>query len=61
MTKDPIIAEIHAVRRQLWHESGGTSRKFADYLRKHEASRGVQPVSLEEWKRRNAVRRKPTL
>lgn len=59
MSKDPIIAEIHAVRRQLWRESGGTSQKFAQYLRKHEAERDVRIISLDEWKRQAAARRKP--
>ncbi|GEM_PF-2479103 len=60
MTKDPIIAEIHAVRRQMWQESGGTSQKFADYIRKHEADRNVRTISLADWKRQNADRQKPT-
>jgi hypothetical protein len=59
MTKDPIIAEIHAIRRQLWLESGGTPRQYSEYLQKQMEKRKTTSISLAEWKLRNASRPRP--
>ncbi len=58
MTKDPIIAEIHTVRRDLWRKSGGNSQKFSEYLRKRQTKRNMATVSLDEWKRRRLAGRR---
>jgi hypothetical protein len=36
MRKNPILKELHDIRRDLLKENGGTLDKFADYLRRRE-------------------------
>jgi hypothetical protein len=37
--RDPIVAEIHEVRRRIWEESGGAIEAFLAYL-----VRGARPL-----------------
>ena len=52
MSNDPIVAEIHKIREQMWEECHGSTEEFAarqmEFQRKHPEGL-IDPV---EWKKR---------
>ena len=58
MPTDPIIAEIHRIREQLWRQCHGSAEEMARRQRKlHQLdkNRMVDPV---KWKKQRAAQRK---
>ena len=47
MAEDPIVDEIHRVRREISAEFAGDVHAFFEYLRKREADRPGEVITLE--------------
>jgi len=47
MPEDPIVKEIHRVRREIAAEFAGDIHAFFEYLRRREVARPDQVVTLE--------------
>ena len=52
MTQDPIVAEIHRVREQLWQECHGSAEEMAERQRRLQEQSKDRLIDPEEWKRR---------
>jgi hypothetical protein len=58
MTKDPIIAEIHRIREQLWEDCHGSAEEMAQrqvQIQEQNKGRVIDPV---EWTRKRKAKRK---
>jgi hypothetical protein len=58
--RDPIVEEVHQVRRELWEESGGDLNKLIEKLRAIEAEERHRVVSLERLKELKKAKATPT-
>jgi hypothetical protein len=54
MWKDPIVEEIHAIRREISRECGDDLAKIMDRLRSHEAMSSGPLIDKDELRRRTA-------
>ena len=54
--KDPIIAEIHRVREEIWEECHGSVREMAEKQRQVQKEFADRLIDPEEWNRRRADR-----
>jgi hypothetical protein len=52
MMEDPIIDEIHEVRRRIFEECGGDLERYFERLKAAEAMNKDRLVTLEEVQRR---------
>ena len=52
MTQDPIVAEIHRIREQLWKECHGSVEEMAERQRRLQQQNKERLIDPEEWKRR---------
>jgi hypothetical protein len=52
MMEDPIIDEIHEVRRRIFEECGGDLKRYFERLKAAEAMNKDRLVTLEEVQRR---------
>ena len=50
--KDPIVEEVHDIRRQMMAEFGNDFHKLCEYLRAKEKEHPERYVSVEELKAR---------
>jgi hypothetical protein len=57
MNDDPIVAEVHRARRELWEKCGRDWQKLANYLRAREAQ---HPERVLQPKQVNRPKTKPT-
>jgi predicted nuclease of restriction endonuclease-like RecB superfamily len=57
MTKDPIIAEIHRIREQLWRECHGSAEEMAERQRRLQEQDKSRLIDPEELKQRRKARR----
>jgi hypothetical protein len=58
--KDPIVAEVHRVRHELWDECGGDLQKLIEKLKAIEAKERHRVVSLERLKELKKAEPSPT-
>jgi hypothetical protein len=59
MRNDPIVKEIHEIRRRIWEECGGTVEGLIAHLKAAEQQHKDWLVMMEEVQRRAAASRKP--
>ncbi len=52
MTSDPIVAEIHRIREQLWEQCHGSVEEMAERQRRLQQQNQGRLIDPEEWKRR---------
>lgn len=52
MTPDPIVAEIHRVREQLWEECHASAEEMAERQRGLQQRHSERLIDPEEWKSR---------
>jgi hypothetical protein len=50
--KDPIIAEIHRVREQIWKECHENGHEFAMRQREVQRQYADRLIDVAQWKRR---------
>ena len=63
MVEDPIVEEIHEIRRKMWKECGEDIEKFLDMIGHLESKDAIRISSAEELKafmssRENAAQEK---
>jgi len=58
MTQDPIVAEIHRVREQLWQECHGSAEEMAQRQRRLQEQSRDRLVDPVEWKRRRMMEKR---
>lgn len=58
--KDPIVEEVHRVRRELWDECKGDIQKLIVKLKAVEAKERHRVVSLERLKELKKAKPSPT-
>ena len=54
MTRDPIVAELHRIREQLWEECHGSAEAMADRQQRVQQDCQDRLIDLEAWRRRKA-------
>lgn len=52
MTEDPIVAEIHRIREQLWRDCHGSIEQMAERQRRLQTQNKDRLIDPDEWKRR---------
>lgn len=52
MSQDPIVAEIHRIREQLWKECHGSAEEMAERQRRLQEQNKDRLIDPEEWKQR---------
>lgn len=52
MPQDPIVADIHRIREQLWRECHGSAEEMADRQRRIQEQCRDRLIDPAEWKRR---------
>jgi len=57
MIRDPIVEEIHQIRKKIWDECGGDFAKWIERLKVREAEHPDRIVSLEEFRKRLSARK----
>jgi hypothetical protein len=57
MTPDPIVAEIHRIREQLWELCHGSAEEMAERQRRLQRQNQARLIDPEEWKRRRKAER----
>ncbi|MHB1036524.1 MAG: hypothetical protein ACYC35_17750 [Pirellulales bacterium] len=58
--KDPIVEEVHEIRKKLWNQCGGDLDRYLEYLKSQDLSHpGLQVSSLGEMKKRIAAKTPP--
>ena len=59
MPTDPIIAEIHRIREQLWKQCHGSPEEMAQRQRKLHQPDKSRVVDPAKWKKRRAAVKLP--
>jgi hypothetical protein len=59
MTKDPIVAEIHRIRQQLWKECHGSVEEMAHRQRRLQQQNPERLIDPAEWKLRRKTETRP--
>ena len=57
MTHDPIVEEIHQIRKRIWEECGGDFQKYLARLRKTAAVPPDRMVTLERRRKETRAAR----
>jgi HEPN domain-containing protein len=57
MAEDPIIAEIHRIREQLWRECHGSAEEMAERQRRLQEQDRTRLIDPEEWQQRRKAKR----
>ena len=52
MPQDPIVAEIHRIREQLWRECHGSAEEMGERQRRLQKECGGRLIDPAKWKRR---------
>jgi hypothetical protein len=60
MAEDPIVAEIHRIREQLWRECHGSAEEMAARQRRWQEQHKDRLIDPEEWRRRRKAGDKAT-
>ena len=61
MTSDPIVAEIHRIREQLWEQCNGSPEEMADRQRTLQQQHKDRLIDPKEWRlRRRATEERVT-
>ncbi len=55
MIQDPIVAEIHRIREQLWLECHGSVEEMAERQRRLQRQNPAHLIDPEQWKQRRCA------
>lgn len=58
MPQDPIVAEIHRIREQLWRECHGSAEAMAERQRRSQEQYRDHLIDPAEWQRRRKDEKK---
>ena len=59
MPTDPIVAEIHRIREQLWKQCHGRAEEMAERQRNLPQPDKSRLVDPDKWKKRHGMTTKP--
>jgi hypothetical protein len=57
MIHDPILAELHRIREQLWQECHGSAQQRAERQRRLQEQQKDRLIDVQAWKRRQSAPR----